>query len=211
MSTLNHAGAGQNSTDRQAAAQQAAERERVAEAALARRRWTAVGVALTTMTFVVGASTWLVLGTQWLGLAVGACVAAIALAAYYTVAGRTVGMNNDVRERVLERHYIGVAWYTSMLRTSREPGGYDRGLRRELTRLAAARLAERHGVNLYRDPGTAAALLGTDVWPLVDPALLTGERAGTGIGTGTGAAVGARAADPPMRAVAELIERLERL
>src|SRR5690348_16864880 len=88
----------------------------------ARRKWVAIGVALTAMTAVVGVSAWLVLGVQWLGLALGACVAAIALAAWYTVSGRTLGMNGDVRERVLERHYIGVAWYGSMLRNTRERG-----------------------------------------------------------------------------------------
>ncbi|NUR30172.1 MAG: hypothetical protein HOV83_30700, partial [Catenulispora sp.] len=140
-------------------------------------RWIAIGLALAAMTAVVGAAAWLVLGGQWLGPVLGGCVAAIALAAFYTVAGRTAGVDGEVRERVLERHYIGVAWYASMLRTAREAGGYERGLRRELTRLAAARLAERHGVNLYRDPRTAAALIGPDLWPLVDPGRLAAERA----------------------------------
>ncbi|MFL6116084.1 MAG: hypothetical protein ACJ786_32735 [Catenulispora sp.] len=172
--------------------------QQAAQQAVERRRWTAIALALVAMTAVVGGTTWLVLGTRWLGLALGACVAAITLAAWYTVAGRTIGMNTDVRERVLERHYVGVAWYTSMLHTARERGGYERGLRRELTRLAAARLAERHGVNLYRDPATAAALIGADLWPLVDPALLVQQP-------------GTRPADVPVRAVGELIERLERM
>lgn len=176
--------------------------QRTAEQELERRRWLAIALALTTMTAVVGGATWLVLGPKWLGPALGGCVAAIAVGAYYTLAGRTIGMDDDVRERVLERHYVGVAWYASMLRTSREPGGYERGLRRELTRLATARLAEQHGVNLYRDPETAAALIGRDLWPLVDPALI-----------GTEQATGDRRRPPvvPVRAVTELIERLERL
>jgi hypothetical protein len=170
-----------------------------------RRRWIAIGVALVAMTAVVGAVAELVLGTQWLGLALGACVAAIAIGAWYTVSGRTLGMNNEVRERVLERHYIGVAWYGSMLRNTRERGGYERGLRRELTRLAAARVAEKHGVNLYRNPQAAAQLIGTDLWPLVDPAAITSTAAaGAGLPNG-------RPAEVPIRAVAELIERLERM
>lgn len=175
--------------------------QRTAEQELERRHWLAIVVALATMTVVVCGATWLVLGPKWLGLAFGGCVAAIAVGGYYTVAGRTIGMNNDVRERVLERHYVGVAWYASMLRTTREPGGYERGLRRELTRLAAARLAEQHGVNLYRDPATAAALIGADLWPLVDPALLTTEQSRPD----------RRPPVVPVRAVTELIERLERL
>lgn len=171
-----------------------------------RRRWIAIGVALAAMTAVVAVSSWLVLGGRWMGLALGVCVAAIALAAWYTVSGRTIGTNGDVRERVLERHYIGVAWYASMLRNTRERGGYERGLRRELTRLAAARVAERHGVNLYRDPQTAARVIGTDLWPLVDPAM-TAKAAGPG----EAGKPGARPPEIPMRAVAELIERLERM
>lgn len=172
------------------------------ESALERRRWIAIGAALLAMTAVVSLSAWLVLGTRWLGLALGACVAALALAAWYTLSGRTTGMNPDVRERVLERHYIGVAWYGSMLRTTAERGGYERGLRRELTRLAAARLAERHGVNLFRNPQAAARLIGTDLWPLVDPATLAAAGSDR---------PGGRPPEVPVRAVAELIERLERM
>jgi hypothetical protein len=192
------------STLAQTADLQRAERRRAEQRARERVRWIAIGLALAAMIAVVGGATWLVLGVQWLGPALGGCVAAIALGAFYTVAGRTVGMDGDVRERVLERHYIGVAWYASMLRTTREPGGYERGLRRELTRLAAARLAERHGVNLYRDPRTAAALIGPDLWPLVEPGRLTNDRAG-------GHPAGGKREAVPLRAVAELIDRLERM
>ena len=171
-----------------------------------RRRWIAIGVALVAMTAVVGSVAELVLGTRWLGPALGACVAAIAIGAWYTVSGRTLGMDTEVRERVLERHYIGVAWYGSMLRNTRERGGYDRGLRRELTRLAAARVAEKHGVNLYRNPQAAAQLIGTDLWPLVDPAAITSTTAAAGANPPNG-----RPAEIPVRAVAELIERLERM
>ena len=174
-----------------------------------RRRWIAVGVALAAMTAVVGSVAELVLGTRWLGPALGACVAAIVLGAWYTVSGRTLGMDAEVRERVLERHYIGVAWYGSMLRNTRERGGYERGLRRELTRLAAARVAERHGVNLYRDPQAAARLIGTDLWPLVDPAAITSTATATDV-AGANPPDG-RPAEVPIRAVAELIERLERM
>ena len=175
-----------------------------------RRRWIAIGIALLAMTVVVGATAELVLGTPWLGPALGACVAAIAIGAWYSVSGRTLGMDNEVRERVLERHYIGVAWYGSMLRNTRERGGYERGLRRELTRLAAARVAEKHGVNLYRNPQAAAQLIGTDLWPLVDPAAITSTTAATTAAAGAKPPNG-RPAEIPIRAVAELIERLERM
>lgn len=43
-------------------------------------------------------------------------------------------------------------------------------MRPQLQRLFAARLAERHGVPMYRDPRRARALVGADLWPWVDPA-----------------------------------------
>jgi hypothetical protein len=46
---------------------------------------------------------------------------------------------------------------------------YDHGLRPLLARLVTARLAERHGLDAARQPERAAAILGEDVWPLVDP------------------------------------------
>jgi hypothetical protein len=43
-------------------------------------------------------------------------------------------------------------------------------MRPQLQRLFAARLAEVHGVELFRDPVRAAALVGPDLWPWLDPA-----------------------------------------
>ncbi|WP_329181862.1 hypothetical protein [Streptomyces sp. NBC_01477] len=42
-------------------------------------------------------------------------------------------------------------------------------LRPQLQRLFAARLAERHGIELYRSPERAKALIGADLWPWIDP------------------------------------------
>lgn len=49
------------------------------------------------------------------------------------------------------------------------PRHYDLTTRPVLTRIAAARLAERHGVDLYADPDRARALVGEDVWAYVRP------------------------------------------
>lgn len=43
-------------------------------------------------------------------------------------------------------------------------------LRPQLQRLFAARLAERHGVAMRRDPQRARALVGAELWPWIDPA-----------------------------------------
>lgn len=43
-------------------------------------------------------------------------------------------------------------------------------LRPQLQRLFAARLAQRHGVDLHRSPDRARALVGPGLWPWLDPA-----------------------------------------
>lgn len=49
-------------------------------------------------------------------------------------------------------------------------------LRPQLQRLFAARLAERHGVEMYRDPARARALVGADLWHWIDPEHRPAER-----------------------------------
>jgi hypothetical protein len=50
------------------------------------------------------------------------------------------------------------------------PRHYDLVTRPLLSRLAAARLADRHRVDLWSEPERARTVLGDDVWPWVDPA-----------------------------------------
>lgn len=50
------------------------------------------------------------------------------------------------------------------------PRHYDLVTRPLLTQVAAARLADRHRVDLHADPAAARALVGEDVWPWIDPA-----------------------------------------
>lgn len=42
-------------------------------------------------------------------------------------------------------------------------------MRPQLQRLFAARLAQRHGVAMYRNPQRARALIGAELWPWIDP------------------------------------------
>jgi hypothetical protein len=46
---------------------------------------------------------------------------------------------------------------------------FDTSLRPRLTRVAAVRLAERHGIDLTDEPQRAAGLLGAEAWTLLDP------------------------------------------
>ena len=49
------------------------------------------------------------------------------------------------------------------------PWHYDHGIRQLFGRLLESVLAERHRVDLTRDPARARELIGDDIWPLVDP------------------------------------------
>ncbi len=49
------------------------------------------------------------------------------------------------------------------------PRHYDQVTRPLLTQLAAARLSDRHRVDLHADPTAARSILGEDVWPWIDP------------------------------------------
>jgi hypothetical protein len=47
--------------------------------------------------------------------------------------------------------------------------GFGTVMRPQLQRLFAARLAERRGAGMYRDPQRARVLVGADLWPWIDP------------------------------------------
>jgi hypothetical protein len=89
---------------------------------------------------------------------------------------------------------------------------YQAELRPVLEHLLAARLAERHGVNLYDDREAARRLLcrtsrDADLWEWVDPAWRppdTGRGGGPGRGASTERGI-------PRRTLTRLIDRLERL
>src|SRR5580693_1572007 len=92
---------------------------------------------------------------------------------------------------------------------------YDSELRPVLEHLLAARLAERHGVNLYQDPAAARSLLcrgarDAALWAWVDPEARSGGEARAG----EDAEPKRRDADRrgiPRHTLARLIDRLERL
>ncbi|MFI0482878.1 hypothetical protein [Actinomadura sp. 9N215] len=74
---------------------------------------------------------------------------------------------------------------------------YDSVTRPLLVRLVAAALAERHGVDVHREPARARELVGEDVWPLVDPG-----RPGSG---------GPSAPGPGLADLRTVVNRLEEL
>ncbi|HEU5355244.1 MAG TPA: hypothetical protein VFU65_12305 [Actinocrinis sp.] len=60
-------------------------------------------------------------------------------------------------------------WAAAVEAARESAAGFERVLRPELERLYAVRLADRHGVSLYREPDRAAAIVGADVFAWIDP------------------------------------------
>lgn len=105
------------------------------------------------------------------GVALVALLLAAAVAARYVLGGLTFdgGYQRELR-LVQEREPSLHAWITNIEIARSSALGFERTLRPQLERLYAVRLAENHSVSLYRQPARAAALIGPQLWPWIDPA-----------------------------------------
>ena len=74
---------------------------------------------------------------------------------------------------------------------------YDHGIRPLFGRLLESVLAERHRVDLARDPARARDLVGEDIWPLVDPS--------------RPASFDSKAPGADLRTLTRIVDRLEQL
>ncbi|MCC9309853.1 hypothetical protein LN042_22740 [Kitasatospora sp. RB6PN24] len=112
----------------------------------------------------------LVGGLPALGLGSAVLGAVALLTGRYVIgaASEDSGYRRDARLMTTRVPGIG-DWYW-ILRGGSDPDGYPSSLRPQLQRLYAARLSERHGVSLHTEPVKAAALVGADLWPWIDPA-----------------------------------------
>ena len=141
-------------------------------------------------------------------VACGAVVLAVgALFGARYIAGAEA-LDSDYRRKV---RLVGsreptLRYWDAAIEDARESlSGYELHLRPLLQRLYAVRLAERHGVSLHTEPARAAAIVGTELWPWIDPSRhrLTPEYS--------------REPDPslrqpvPDRVITALVDRLENL
>jgi len=102
------------------------------------------------------------------GLAVLAA-AAIWLAGY--VGGAEV-MDGEYRRqlRLVRQRTLSMLGWSSLVSAARSStGNFDHAVKPELERLYAVRLAEKYGVSLHTEPERAAALIGPELWPWIDP------------------------------------------
>ena len=146
----------------------------------------------------------------WNGLAVVAVAAtAIAMAVLRALLPQlTPDTAKTAREKPTARGLSGYSHRRFVVKTATESRGfYAHELRPVLEHLLAARLAERHGVNLYAYPNAARALLcrtarDADLWEWIDPQTRPEE-------PGRNRAPDQRGIPP--RTLSRLLDRLEKL
>ena len=172
----------------------------------------------TTPELVVAAVLVLVLATAgylmagWAGLSVVAVgTAATAMAVLRVLLPQaTPDQARKAREKTQARMLSGYSHRRFVVQTATASlGFYTRELRPVLEHLLAARLAERHGVNLYTDPESARGLLcrgprDADLWPWIEPGQKTARLETSGRDAAEQRGI-------PRRTLARLIDRLEKL
>jgi hypothetical protein len=146
---------------------------------------------------------------SWAGLSVVVIAAgAIALLVLRALLPQlTPDQAKTAREKPTARPLTGYSHRRFVVRTAADNlAFYNSELRPVLEHLLAARLAERHGVNLYQNPATARGLLcrsprDAGLWAWIDPATRPRE---SPRGHSEQAGI-------PRRTLARLIDRLEQL
>jgi hypothetical protein len=136
----------------------------------ARNRRAAVGLVTVTALGVVLA--YALAGVAGLLVALTAVAVGGVVAALLAVPGAPSPRRGERRPARVDnapfRSYRRVAEQLSWAGVS--PRHYDVVTRPMLQRLLAARLADRHGIDLHRSPDAARAVVGDDLWPWLDPA-----------------------------------------
>jgi len=111
---------------------------------------------------------------------VGLIVTGTVVAAAGMLAARAAVGYGDARAAVRDQQ-IGSDDDARAFRTYRKIAGdlgwavvsrrhYDHGVRQLLARQLTAALADRHGIDVAREPEKARRLVGADLWPLINPA-----------------------------------------
>ena len=105
-------------------------------------------------------------------VATGAAVLAVAalLAARYIDGADAVDGDYRRKVRLVGSREPTLRYWDAAIEDARDSlSGYELHLRPLLQRLYAVRLAERHGVSLHTQPARAAAIIGAELWPWIDP------------------------------------------
>ena len=101
--------------------------------------------------------------------AVAIVITGLLVARYVAGADSIDGAHRKSVRLVHQREPSLRGWATAVEAARESVTGYERVLRPQLERLYAVRLADRHGVSLYREPDRAAALVGEELFAWIDP------------------------------------------
>jgi len=165
---------------------------------------------------VAAAAGYLLAGWAGLSVAVTAGAAAAMVVLRYLLPTPTPDAGRKAREKPQARLLSGYSRRRFVVHSSiASRGFYQSELRPVLEHLLAARLAERHGVNLYQDPDAARRLLcrrprDAGLWPWIEPVPETPEPP-EGARPRTRAPKASTEPGIPRRTLARLIDRLEEL
>jgi hypothetical protein len=137
--------------------------------------------------------------------------AAIWLGCY--VGGAEV-MDGEYRKqlRMVRKRNLSMLGWSSLVSAARSSSGnFDHAVKPELERLYAVRLAEKYGVSLHRDPERAAALIGPELWPWIDPRRTPAPPPAKAPYQALDRRSAAPPAPPPDSVLRALVDRLEQL
>ncbi|MDH6136722.1 hypothetical protein P3T37_006153 [Kitasatospora sp. MAA4] len=105
------------------------------------------------------------------GAALGAALltALAVLVARYVTGAESEDSGYRKNLRLMGSHSPSIQDWHWTVRNGLDDDGFTHVLRPRLQRLYASRLSELHAVSLFTDPARAAALVGPDLWPWLDP------------------------------------------
>ena len=150
----------------------------------------------------------------WVAAAAGLPVlaaAAIALACY--VGGAEV-LDGEYRRtlRMVRQRTLSMLGWSSLVSAARSSSGnFDHAVKPELERLYAVRLTEKYGVSLHTEPGRAAALIGPELWPWIDPRRAPAQPSARPPHQALDRRSAAPPPPPPDSVLRALVDRLEQL
>ena len=101
--------------------------------------------------------------------AVAIVITGLLVARYVAGADSIDGAHRKSVRLVHQREPSLRGWATAVEAARESVNGFERVLRPQLERLYAVRLADRHGVSLYREPDRAAAIVGAELFAWIDP------------------------------------------
>lgn len=101
--------------------------------------------------------------------AVAIVITGLLIARYVAGADAVDGSHRRSVRLVHQREPSLQGWATAVDAARTSAARFERLLRPQLERLYAVRLADRHGISLYREPDRAAEVVGADVFAWIDP------------------------------------------